>query len=182
MSDDEGDVVVMRTCAGVDCIEMYGLEFDETTGESFCKDCLRKLREAEETNDFRVLLSPEDRKAIKLIFTTFEKDGHGYWSHEEYNHYLSATAGNRGEEVGPFEDDADMAAYIEDEYAVGCESVDVPAHVVGLPEGIVTISNVITLNVLDKIYGGYMYHGVNALRDDVDALEDEGAVNFEVLE
>ena len=182
MSDDEGDVVVMRVCAGANCDEMYDLQFEEHTGESFCTSCLQKLKQAEQDGDYRILLSTDDRKAIQLIFDRFDERGRGYWSHEEFNNYLDATACNRSEQLDPFDDDRDMAHYIEEEYGVTCESVEVDAREVGLPEGLVTLANLITLTVLEKIYGGYMYHGVNALRDDVDALEEGGEVNFEVLE
>jgi hypothetical protein len=181
-SDDEGDVVVMRVCAGVGCVETFGLEFDEGIGESFCTECLQKLRQAEADNDFRILLSADDRGAIELIFNKFDFDRKGYWTFEEFNAYLEATDANRNDPVGPFDSNAEMSAYFDEEYAVPTASVDVPAAVVGLPEGTVTISNIVTLEVMEKIYGGYMYHGVNALRDDVDALEDAGEVNFDVLE
>ena len=182
MSDDEDDVVVMRVCAGVGCDEMHGLEFDETIGESFCAECLQKLREAERDNDFRVLLSPHDQAAIRLIFDRFDHGRRGFWDFESFNEYLEVTNVNRSDALDPFESNVEMAEYIDEEYGVGCDAVEVPASVVGLPEGTVKMSNVVTLDVLEKIYGGYMYHGVNALRDDVDALEDAGEVNFEVLE
>lgn len=171
MSDDEGDVVVMRVCAGAECDELYGLQFDENIGESFCPRCLSKLREAEELNDFRMLLSPDDRRAVALIFAKFDVAKQSYWTFEEYNAYAAATSSLTHEQPH-FSSNEEMAGYIEEEYAVAC--VD---HIGA--NGTCT-ANVVTLEVLEKIYGGYMYHGINALRDDFDALQDE--VNFDVLE
>lgn len=183
MSDDEGDVVVMRVCAAIGCTEIHGLVFDERAGESYCERCYAKLQQAEKQNDYSILLTADDFKAIDMIFSHFDVHRQGYWTFEEFNDYLSATSGNRNDQPDAFESNGEMAAYISAEYGVECATVEVPAAVIGLPEeGMIGLGNVVTSETLQQIYGGYVFHGVNALKDDLNALEDGGEMNFAALE
>lgn len=180
MSDDDGDVVVMQVCASIGCDEIYNLEFDEETGESYCAPCMAKMARAVKEHDFSILLTHDQRDLVRLVHTSFDSSRKGYWTYEDFNSYADATAENRNDEIC-FGSNEEMREYISEEYGVECATHEVPATTIGLPEGFVPLP-VVTLHTLENIYGGYIYNRINALQDDVDALQDDGHINTDVLE
>jgi hypothetical protein len=177
--DDDGDVVVIQVCAAVGCASMQQLTFDEETGEMYCAECAEKLQAAD-TDGYDTLLSSDDVSAVNIIFYAFDKDEKEYWTFREYNAYLEATSTSR-KETHVFASNDEMAEYMLDEYDVKCGEVKQ-----SLPgeddSACLVVRNIITVKELRTIYGGYMYNGINALREDLEVLEDEGFINTAMME
>jgi DNA polymerase IIIc chi subunit len=169
MCDDEDDVVVMRVCHARGCMSMMDLTFDEQVGEYFCAACTalfaRALKEG-----YAVLLSEEDKAVVSVIFDAFDRGRKRFWTFAEYQQFVDNATSNRKERSHePITSADELREYFKEEY-------DIDLQQQGGREVGVTLQNLL------EMYGGYQYNGIEALRDDTENLEQEGAINLSGLE
>ena len=166
MSDsDDDDVVVLRVCATSGCMSITNLQFDEESNQFYCETC-RELHKRALVEGFHILLSPEDRSAIQLIFNAFDQSRKRYWTVEDFMCYLDAIGGS--DEVS-LHNSQDLQAYFAEKHEIFLEPI-------GNGQFAVSIDN------LESMYGALAYDNLPALKDDCDILESNGMVNFATLE
>lgn len=167
MSDsDDDDVVVLRVCATSGCMSISNLEFDEECNQFYCDKC-RELHQRAQVEGYHILLSPEDRAAIRLIFNAFDQERKGIWTVDDFMCYLDAIGGS---DTVSLHSSEDLQAYFEEKHEIHLEAVD------SNDQCGVTIEN------LESMYGALAFDDLPALKEDCDILESNGMVNFATLE
>ena len=168
-------MVTMQVCHAHGCEETDGLVFEEDIGEHYCPHCLEKVNRVEETGDYDICLTTDEMAQVALVFKAFDKKRTGVWSYAQFNEYCGATAASRAS-VPEFTSDKDFHEYVLEEYGVACQTM----HPAPFDPAMMLPS--FGLAELRKVYGGYAYNGMDALREDVETLEEEGVVHTSVLE
>jgi hypothetical protein len=165
MSDDEDDVVVLRVCHTKGCVSMDDLQFDEEVGELFCGAC-RELYARALRDGFALLLNEDDRAVVGTIFTTFDSDRKGFWTVADYAAFIEVVTRDGSEAI---ETDEELRDFFKSEY-------DVALMTYGGGEFGICLQDLLDM------YGGYQFNGIDALREDSERLEAEGAINLSALE
>ena len=161
-SDDEDDIVVMQVCNNTGCTSMNDVKYDVESDQMFCGEC-RALFMRAEKEGFHILLSRDDLALVEMIFDTFDSHQKGFWTFEDYNKYADETGENRDENV-TVSSAEDLEEHFHAEY-----DINVPA-------------GELTQRHLQNMYGGYMYNGQTALRDDAEVLGEKGLMSLAALE
>jgi len=176
MSDDDsdGDMVTMQVCAANGCGETSELTFDEDFGEHYCRACLEKVQTVEETGDYDIFLNADDSQVVQLIFRAFDKKRTGRWTFEQFNAFAAATSAGRTS-VPQFTSQKEFHTYVLEEYGVACGMYPSAVDPAMLAPDFTPLE-------LRKIYGGYWYNDIDALREDFEQLEEAGIVHSSVLE
>ena len=170
MSDDEDDVVVLRVCHNRGCMGMEDLQFDEEVGEMFCARC-RDLFSRALSEGFYVLLNEDDQAVAQTIFAAFDKGGKGFWTWSDFQDYLDRAVNRKSSQSNEVRSSEDLREYFEEEFDIKLQALDKAGG-----------AHAVTLRDLLNMYGGYLYNNVNALREDAEQLEEDGAINLSALE